>query len=68
MDASTDKQEVGASTEPERVFDWRYAEFMRLGADEDEAFLLADSTVDLHEFERLRRHGCSPTTAALILM
>lgn len=57
-----------ALTEPERVFEWRLDAFVRLGVAGDVAIGLADSTVDVREFERLVVRGCCPVTAARILL
>jgi hypothetical protein len=56
-------------TEDERVFSWRHASLLAVGYDPRLAFKLAlRLDVDLHLAVRLRRAGCPPDTAALILL
>ncbi|MGH3022454.1 MAG: hypothetical protein ACRDNI_02250 [Gaiellaceae bacterium] len=57
------------ATEGERVFSWRHASLLAAGYDHRLAFKLAlRLDVDLHLAVRLRRAGCPPDTAALILL
>jgi hypothetical protein len=49
-----------------RVLRWRTERLRRLGYDFAHAAVLACSTVDIHELERLIARGCPPGTAARI--
>jgi hypothetical protein len=56
-------------TEEERVFSWRHASLLAAGYDHRLALKLAlRPDVDLHQALRLIRTGCSPDTAARILL
>jgi hypothetical protein len=57
-----------APTESVRVFNWRVRQFLLVGADQEQALVLADSKVDVREFERMVRLGCDAGTAARILL
>lgn len=60
---------AGLETEDERVFSWRHASLLAAGYDPRLAFKLAlRLDVDLHLAVRLRRAGCPPETASLILL
>lgn len=57
-----------APTEDERVWAWRVRELRKLGVDEREAELLADINDAHHRVAYLIRLGCSPKTAARIVL
>jgi hypothetical protein len=57
------------TSESELVFEWRLQELSRAGFPEQLALELAVTTyVDLHAAIELRSRGCSPETAARILI
>lgn len=49
-----------------RVFEWRRERLQALGFPSRAATRLALSDIDVHELERLIRHGCPPELAARI--
>jgi hypothetical protein len=56
------------STPEAKVAQNRLLRFREAGLDLATAMVYAaDHTVDLHEFERLRKQGCEPATAARIV-
>jgi hypothetical protein len=57
-----------AQRERDRLLGWRRERFFEMGADFALAERLAESPVDLHDFEDLRGRGCSVETAAEILL
>ncbi len=57
-----------APTEPQRVWAWRLEQFVVLGAETELACQLAESRVDVREFERLLGLGCGTELAARILL
>ena len=63
------KIHVRTATEQERVIGWRLEELQRAGYGATVARRLARATsVDLHTAVNLLRNGCSPQTAARILL
>lgn len=55
--------------EAERVYDWRFAELVRVGYSYDEAWHLASNpSVDIRVAERLLESGCPRETARRILL
>jgi hypothetical protein len=56
------------AVEPQRVRRWRREQFHELGFTLSEAYLLADTLVDLGDARRLIAAGCPRTTAARILV
>jgi hypothetical protein len=56
-------------TEPEAVFDWRFAELRRVGLPPNAAWLLAsDRAVEVRVAERLFSEGCPVKTLLEILL
>lgn len=61
--------ELDAFAEEERrVLIWRAAQFVELGFGGEQAVVLAQASVDLGCARRLIAAGCSPQTAARILL
>jgi hypothetical protein len=56
------------TVEVQRVRRWRREQFHELGFTLSEAYLLADTLVDLGDARRLIAAGCPRTTAARILV
>jgi hypothetical protein len=52
--------------EDERVLNWRFEQFLRLGFDAIQAVLLASSAVDLHLTRTLIGRGCPHSLAIKI--
>jgi Glu-tRNA(Gln) amidotransferase subunit E-like FAD-binding protein len=61
------QQQQQTEAPDETVVAWRVHRFMQLGLDYGVAIRVAQTSVDLHEFERLVSTGASPETAARIL-
>lgn len=60
--------EAEAPTESVRVRNWRLQQFLLVGANPDVALVLANSTVDVRDYERIVAAGCDTETAAKILL
>ena len=59
---------VEAEAEESRVARWRFDQFCALGFDNNDAFLLAISRVDLHAARKLVANGCPRDVALEILL
>ena len=57
-----------AEAEESRVARWRFDQFLALGFQRDDAFLLAVSRVDLHAARTLVARGCPRDLALDILL
>lgn len=68
MGVTTPEVEPEPETEEERVWAWRVRELRKLGIDEREAELLADITDVVDRIRKLTAMGCSPGTAARIVL
>ncbi len=70
MSSYTEQLPDVAEREPEeaRVARWRFDQFRALGYDNDDAFLLTISCVDLHAARALVGEGCPPDLALEILL
>jgi hypothetical protein len=56
VDAGNDTVIIRVPGSPE--IGWRVRRLVSLGADEELAATIADSTVDVHDIERLMKAGC----------
>ena len=56
------------NAELERIFNWRLRVSLRMGYTLDEAELIAESKLDLHELQGLIDAGCQRELAAKILL
>jgi hypothetical protein len=65
--AEQSETEAREPNEYERVLSYREWAFRRLGANLMQSISLAESGVDLHEFEKLLKRGCSLEHAIDIL-
>ena len=60
---------VGRQVDDAGVFDWRFAELVRVGYSPDQAWRLAsDRGVDIRAAEQLLANGCETRTAVRILL
>ncbi len=53
--------------EEQRVSRWRFEQFHQLGFDQEDAWLLSESQVDLNQARSLIAAGCPSTLALTIL-
>ena len=67
MSTYTVHQPTHAALEADRVSEWRHQQFLALGFDEDQAWVLAGSDADLHASRTLIGVGCSHHLAMRIL-
>ena len=69
MSTFTEYQPTEASVEEEeRVWQWRFEQFLTLGFDDAHACLLAESDADLNRARSLASVGCPLTVALQILI
>ncbi len=67
--STTVAQERSPSPEGDRLIRWRFSQLRRSGYPEDlAAEIAARLDVDLHQATRLTEAGCTPATAARILL
>ena len=59
---------VACDFEADRVSEWRYEQFLKLGFNKGQAWELAGSDADLHASRTLIGVGCSPHLAMRILL
>ena len=64
----SEEEELAVEVEEDRVARWRFDQFRTLGFDNDDAFLLALSPVDLQSARTLIAEGCSVNLALRILL
>ena len=64
----SEEEELQVEVEEDRVARWRFDQFRALGFDNDDAFLLALSPVDLQGARTLIAEGCSVRLALRILL
>ncbi len=68
MSTYTVHQPSRADLEADRVSEWRYEQFLKLGFNKGQAWELAGSDADLHASRTLIGVGCSPHLAMRILL
>lgn len=67
VEPTDDVPDQNLITEHDRVLAWRSFRFFEMGVSLVEAPIFAILPIDLHDFARLRAHGCTVELAARIL-
>ena len=68
MTISTEPATEFVAEAAERVWCWRFEQFVSLGFDDENACLLAESDADLHRARSLAAVGCPLSVALQILV